>query len=186
MKTELQNTIDALKSNQTILYPTDTIWGLGSLASNKTGVAQLFTIKNRPKNKSVILLVSSFEMLKLYVQSIPESLINYLNLSPKPTTAIYKASENCPKHLISDDGTIAIRIIKDVFCNTLISELNEAITSTSANISDQKNPYSFSEIDERILEKVDYVVNWRQDEESKNLSSDIIKLDNNNKILKIR
>jgi len=185
MEKELQNTIKALQSGKTILYPTDTIWGIGCLASHEKGYTKLFEIKQRPENKSVILLVCSIEMLNKYISDFPESVKKYLENTDKPTTVIYNASKNCPKHLVAKDGTIAIRITNDPFCLALIEEVGEAITSTSANISNEKNPTCFSEIDERILLKIDYVVNWRQDEQTTKSSSEIIKIENNN-IVKLR
>lgn len=167
--------INILKEGKTILYPTDTVWGIGCDATNEVAVKKIYQLKNREESKSLIILVDSIKMLREYLDEIPEKAIEILNSSEKPTTIIYKNPKNLAKNTIASDNTIAIRIPQDNFCLQLIKEFGKPIVSTSANVSGEPTPKSFSEISKAILESVDYVVALHQDKIAEK-SSTILKV----------
>lgn len=171
--------IELLKKSKTILYPTDTVWGLGCDATDDKAVAKIYKIKNREESKSLIVLVSSIHMLKKYV-TVPRKAIDILNNVKKPTTIIYKNPKGIATNVISkEDNTVAIRIVQDDFCRKLIKRFKKPIVSTSANVSGSPTPKSFSEIEDAILQGVDYVVNLHQ-EKVTTKSSTILKIEGNN------
>ena len=161
MLTEIKQTNTYLKKGKTILYPTDTVWGLGCDATNEKAVSKIYKIKKRVESKSLIVLVSSVHMLKKYV-SVSKKALEFLKISKKPTTIIYKNPKNFAKNTIAKDNTIAIRIVQHEFCRKLIKRFGKPIVSTSANISERPTPKSFIEIEKSILENVDYVVNLQK------------------------
>lgn len=148
-----------LEQAKTILYPTDTVWGIGCDATNEQAVSKIYQIKQRAESKSLIILVDSVKMLQNYVQTIPAKALEFLESSTRPTTIIYKNPQNLAKNVIASDDTIAIRIVQDGFCKELIQKFGKPIVSTSANVSGEATPNSFSEISRTILESVDYIVN---------------------------
>jgi L-threonylcarbamoyladenylate synthase len=150
-----------LNKGKIILYPTDTVWGLGCDATDTKSVAKIYQLKNRVESKSLIVLVSSIHMLKKYVP-VPKKAIEILQNTNKPTTIIYQNPKGFAKNTIASDHTIAIRITKDDFCRKLIKRFGKPIVSTSANISGEDTPKSFSEISSTILDSVDYIVNLQQ------------------------
>ena len=152
-----------LKSQRIILYPTDTVWGIGCDATNEKTVSKVFNIKNREERKSLVILVDSLEMLKAYVSDIPEKAFAVIENSIKPTTIIYKSPKGLAQNVVAKDNTVAIRLVRNEFCQKLINEFGKPIVSTSANISGKPTPKSFNEIDTSILDAVDYVVNLHQD-----------------------
>jgi len=163
MKNEVLNTILALNKGKVILYPTDTVWGIGCDASNFETVAKIYALKNRKESKSLIILVSSINMLKKYV-SVSDKVLETLSKAYKPTTVIYQNPKYLAKNVISkEDNSVAIRIVQDDFCRDLIEGFGKPIVSTSANVSGELTPKSFSEISKPILEGVDYIVNLHQD-----------------------
>ncbi|MGG6231413.1 L-threonylcarbamoyladenylate synthase [Tenacibaculum sp. SDUM215027] len=178
----MDEVIHNLKSGKTILYPTDTVWGLGCDATNEEAVKKIYELKNREESKSLIILVASIEMLQEYVEYIPEKAIQILNKAEKPTTIIYNNPKGLALNTIALDNTIAIRIPQDEFCIQLINELGKPIVSTSANVSEEPTPKSFSEISQAILKNVDYVVNLHQDKVTEK-SSTILKIEGNNVIV---
>ena len=147
-----------LKKGSIILYPTDTIWGLGCDATNLAAVNRIFAIKRRPPQKSFIILLDEVEKLPLYIDPIPTIAWDLIEQATRPTTFIYKNVKNLPSKLIASDGTIAIRIVQDEFCKKLINLLGSPLVSTSANITGTPTPLSFKEISQEIINKVDYVV----------------------------
>ena len=171
----IDDVVNNLKQGKTILYPTDTVWGIGCDATNEVAVKKIYQLKKREESKSLIILVSSIEMLIEYLEEIPKKAIKVLNSSDKPTTIIYKNPINLAKNTIASDNTIAIRIPQNDFCIQLINQFGKPIVSTSANISGQATPKSFSEISKAILESVDYVVDLHQDKLSEK-SSKILKI----------
>ncbi len=185
MNKEVEYTLEAFKKGLIALYPTDTIWGLGCLASDLNAINRIYELKQRPASKSVIILANGLPMAENWTLPIPEKLKSQISNSTTPTTIIVKANTSCPKHLISDKGEIALRIVRDPFCESLISRLNQPIVSTSANLSGQPAPALFSEIDKRILNKVDYVVNWRQDDRKSAVPSRIVRFESG-EIIQIR
>ena len=175
MKTEIENTIKVLASGGTLIYPTDTIWGIGCDATNEKAVAKVFDLKQRSESKSLIILVDSISMLELYIPNIPDEITRFLNNTKKPTTVIYNHPNGLAGNVVAADNTVAIRIVQNEFCKALIKEFGKPIVSTSANLSNQPSPSSFDEIDPLLLKQVDYIVNLPA-VESKNAASQIIKV----------
>ncbi len=163
MKLKVQNTVDILNSKGIILYPTDTVWGIGCDATNEKAVAKIYKIKQREESKSVIILVDSITMLKNYVEEIPNKILEIIEKAEKPITFIYNNPKGLASNVIADDNTVAIRIVQHKFCQELIKQFGKPIVSTSANISARATPISFKEIEGAILNGVDYVVNLHQD-----------------------
>jgi L-threonylcarbamoyladenylate synthase len=159
MQNEIQNTLQTLRQGGIILYPTDTVWGIGCDATNEDAVMKIFKLKQRNDCKALICLVADDRMLKKYVEKIPDAAYDIFDISEEPITIIYDNAKNLAKNLIAEDNTIAIRIPNDDFCFQLLRKFNGAIVSTSANISGQLTPKSFKEIPEEILKGVDYIVN---------------------------
>jgi len=182
---ELRKTLNFLKENKTILYPTDTVWGIGCDATNELAVSSIYSIKKRKQSKSLVILVSSFDMLKQFVDEIPGKVIDVLKKAIKPTTIIYKNPIGLANNVIANDNTVAIRIAQDEFCKKLIENFGNPIVSTSANISGTETPRSFKEIDQCILDEVDYVVNLRQDKITDSPST-IIKINDQDDLEVIR
>jgi len=176
MQEDIKKALEVLKKGGTILYPTDTVWGLGCDATNVQAVARLYEIKKRQDSKSMLVLIDQDGRLNSYVREIPEIAWELIDASDKPITIIYPLAKNLAANLIAEDGSIGIRISGDEFCVELIKRFNKPIVSTSANISGEPTPSLFSEISEEIKESVDYVVEWRQEDTTKNPPSSIIKL----------
>ncbi len=172
---ELYNALKTLQNKQLILYPTDTVWGIGCDATDFEAVSKIFQLKNRVESKSLVVLVSSIEMLSSYIEMIPEKAIKIITTSQNPTTIIYKNPKGLASNTIALDDTIAIRIPTHQYCLKLINQLGKPIISTSANKSGESSPKSFSEIGQPILEGVDYIVNLERDKISVK-SSTILKL----------
>tara|TARA_B100001769_G_C22023913_1_gene550195 strand:- start:516 stop:1070 length:555 start_codon:yes stop_codon:yes gene_type:complete len=183
MKGELKKAVKVLKNGGTILYPTDTVWGIGCDATNFEAVKKIFKIKNRISEKALICLVQDIKMLKKYVSGVTQDIELLIN-DPTPTTIIYNNPQNIAENIIAKDNTLAIRIPKHKFSNELITEFGKPIVSSSANLSGNKTPVFFSEITSSILEGVDHVVNLEK-EKSGNKPSRIFKIDDG-KILTIR
>ena len=185
MKFELHKSSEALQNQQLLLYPTDTVWGIGCDATNEAAVAKVFEIKKRSESKSLIILVDGIEMLKKYILTIPKNVRKLLLNRVKPTTIIYNNPVGLARNVVSDDATVAIRIVHHDFCKKLISKFGKPIVSTSANISGSPTPKSFKEIDQPILDSVDYIVNL-QHEEINNKSSTILKVGDNGELIVLR
>ena len=185
MHQEIKNCLEHLKNGGLILYPTDTVWGIGCDASNPAAVQKIFDLKQRADSKALICLVADDRMLQRYVTEIPETALDIILLSETPTTIIYDEPKNVAENLIAPDNSIAIRVPDDEFCYQLLRKMNGAIVSTSANISGRPTPKSFSEIDQEILKGVDYVVNLHREKKSTKPSS-IIKLSNSGLVKIIR
>ncbi|WP_417360889.1 L-threonylcarbamoyladenylate synthase [Galbibacter sp.] len=177
MHNEIQQTIDILIKGGLILYPTDTVWGIGCDATNEAAVKKVFELKRRQDNKALICLVSDLRMLQRYVYEIPEAAYDVIEFSTKPTTIIYDQPINLAKNLVAEDNTVGIRVASDEFCQKLIRKFKRPLVSTSANISGSPTPKSFREIGSEILKGVDYVVNL-QLEKTNSQPSSIIKIGN--------
>ena len=175
MKTEIENTIKVLASGGTIIYPTDTIWGIGCDATNDKAVAKVFDLKQRSESKSLIILVDSISMLQLYIPNIPDKIPSFLNKTKRPTSVIYNDPKGLASNVVAADNTVAVRIVQNEFCKALIQKFGGPIVSTSANFSNQPSPARFDEIDPLLLKQVDYIVNLSA-VESKNTASQIIKV----------
>ena len=161
-KDKIKKSIEVIKNGGVLLYPTDTIWGLGCDCFNKRAVNRIFEIKKREKNKGFILLIENIERLKKIVDEIPEKAFPLLNQTEIPTSIVYKKPKNLPDFLISDDNSICIRLTNHPFCVDLIKAIDKPLVSTSANRSNQPSPKTFSEIDASILKAADYVVNLQE------------------------
>lgn len=183
---DIQRCINTMNDGGLILYPTDTIWGIGCDATNAKAIQKIYELKNREEKKSMIILVSDGEMLENFVKNPSKKILDYLAAQERPTTAIFEEAINLPSILVSNEKTIAIRITKDPFCNSLIRQFKKPIISTSANISQQNFPQNFSEIVETIKNGVDYIVQHHQDDYSKNSPSSIIKIDKEGNFFTIR
>lgn len=172
---EIENLVDCLKKGGVVLYPTDTIWGLGSDINSKYAVEKIFSIKNRPKSKPLILLASSIEMLKSYVPLIHPRLETLLTYFDKPLTVIYDHVIGIPSYLRAENGSAAIRIVHDPYCSAIIERLGHPITSTSANLTGQPFPKFFGEIQSDIMQYVDFIAFHRREERTIQEPSVIIK-----------
>jgi len=173
---ELTNALAVLHSGGTILYPTDTVWGIGCDCTNVQAVEKIFKIKKRDSSKSLVLLVDNDARLLRYVKTVPEIAWELMQYSDKPLTIVYPEGKNLAKNMIGPDKSVAIRITSDAFCKNLIRTFDNGLVSTSANISGKPSPENFSDIDKEILSAVDYVVNLRQHEKSNATPSSIIKV----------
>ena len=158
MNEEVIKAYEFLKKGSVILYPTDTIWGLGCDATNVAAVKRIFEIKKRPSRKSFIILLDEAEKLPFYIEHIPAIAWDLIGNATRPTTFIYEGVKNLPSKLIASDGTIAIRIVRNDFCKKLINLLGKPLVSTSANITGLPTPLNFKGISHDIIKKVDYVV----------------------------
>ena len=185
IKDETNNALLTLKKGGLILYPTDTVWGIGCDATNAEAVEKVFKLKQRSDDKSLICLVSDFKMLNEFIEDVPEVAYDILKYAAKPTTIIYDDPIRIAENIIAKDNTLAIRVVKDDFCKTLIRKFRKPIVSTSANISGRPAPGTYSEIDPLILEGVDYVVNLHRDKKTGKPSA-IIKLGNDGSVKVIR
>ncbi len=181
----IHDAAEGLKAGKTLLYPTDTVWGLGCDASNEEAIQKLIELKNRPAEKSFILLVDSVAMLERYVTNIPDVCFDLIDFAVKPLTIIYDEPINLPKSLLAADGTIAIRVTEDMNCKKLIQRLRKPLVSTSANLSGQPNSKSYSEISEEVKSKVDLILNERLNEKMLKPSS-IIRVGSDNGVKVIR
>lgn len=188
-KEQLQDIAEAvrvLKSGGLILYPTDTIWGIGCDASNPEAVARVYALKQRIDSKALICLLGSDANLNLYVKDVPEVAYDLIELSTKPLTIIYDGARNLAPNLLADDGSVGIRVTKEEFSQTLCMRCKCALVSTSANISGQPSPASFRDIAPEVIAGVDYVCTSRRDEKPQAQPSSIIKLSATNEIKIIR
>ena len=175
---DIQNCLTVLKNRGIILYPTDTVWGIGCDATNAKAVEKIFQLKKRPDEKAMIVLVAEERDILKYVASADLRVFDYLQQNPKPTTVVYDGSIGLAENLIGKDGSVAIRICNDIFCKHLIKRFRKPVVSTSANISGQPVAQSFSEITDEIKNGVDYIVQHRQDDITIASPSSVIKWDN--------
>ena len=176
---EINKCIEVLKQGGVILYPTDTVWGIGCDATNKNAVEKIFKIKQREESKALIVLVDRAEMLNKYVREIPAIAWDLMEVADKPLTIIYDGALNFAPNVISEDGSAGIRITNDEFCKKLIYKFGKPVVSTSANITGESTPQNFHEINPDIVKLVDYAVNWKQNELVPKKPSSIIKVKEN-------
>ena len=158
MEEEIQRCVELLLAGKVILYPTDTVWGIGCDATNEEAVKKVFDIKQRQESKSLLVLLDKADKLPLYVKRIPLIAWDLLQMTERPTTYVYPSAYNLPKVMLPPDGTIAIRIVMDSFCQKLVHALDRPLVSTSANISGEPSPATFHEISGTIRQRVDYIV----------------------------
>ncbi len=186
MEEEINKCIEVLKKGGTILYPTDTVWGIGCDATNEEAVDKIYRLKKRINIKSLIILLDSVESISSYVKTIPEIAWDLMKNVDKPLTIIYPNAQNLPKNVVAEDNSIAIRIVKEEFCNRLIQTYGKPIVSSSANISGERAPLVFKCVSKEMLKGVDYVVNLYQDRLQEVKPSRIIKLNENGEFNIIR
>jgi L-threonylcarbamoyladenylate synthase len=183
---EIQSCLQILQSGGTILYPTDTIWGIGCDATNFKAVAKIYRLKQRMERKSMIILLDEADKLNEYVSHVPEIAWDLLKNVETPLTIIYHEALNLPENIVANDGSIAIRIVKNDFCRKLIHEFGKPIVSTSANISGSPAPLAFRYINREIISGVDYVVDESHEVIRELRPSRIIKLEQNGEFRIIR
>lgn len=186
LKYEIDAAVKALKDGDIILYPTDTVWGLGCDATNGNAIQRIFDLKQRDDSKSVIVLVSDADMLCKYVRQIPPMAIDLLEVNDKPMTIIYPEGINLSDKVISEDGSVAIRIPQNEFCVEMIRRFGKPIVSTSANISGEETPGCFADINAGILDSVEHIVEPSLEETSSGKASQIIKIGMNGEVKVIR
>ena len=175
MQQEINKCIEVLKWGGIILYPTDTVWGIGCDATFEEAVKKIFDLKQREDAKSMIVIVSNDSMLQKHVKEVPDLAWDIIDLATKPTTIIYPNAKQLAKNVVATDGSVGIRMVKEGFANQLVQKFGKPIISTSANISGKSMPANFSEISNEIKSGVDYVVNAAFDKGNHQPSS-IIKL----------
>ena len=158
MHNDIKKAVEVLKGGGIILYPTDTIWGIGCDATNPDAVAKIYKLKEREDSKSMLVLVDNPNMLNIYLNEVPEIAWDLIELTTKPLTIIYPNAKNLAPNLVAADGSIGIRVVKHSFCEKLIYALRKPIVSTSANISGKPFPKNFNTIDPSIINGVDFVV----------------------------
>lgn len=186
MKEDLENAIRILNKGGLILYPTDTIWGIGCDATNVEAVKKVYALKQRVDSKSMLVLLNNPNRLESYLDEVPDVAWELLDVADKPMTIIYDGAKNMANNLVADDGSIGIRIVNEPFCDGLLTRFKKPIVSTSANISGLNAPANFSEISEEIKKGVDYIVKYKQDELVENTPSSIIRLGAGGKVSIIR
>ena len=162
MEEEIEKCVSLLKEGKVILYPTDTVWGIGCDATNEESIARIYRIKQRNEKKSMIILLDSMQRLPMYVKKIPLIAWDLLAHVTRPTTFIYQTAYNLPEKLIHEDGTIAIRIVQNEFCRKVIRALGRPLISTSANIAGEPTPQTFDKISQEVINQMDYVVSQDQ------------------------
>jgi L-threonylcarbamoyladenylate synthase len=183
---DINESLNTLRQGGIILYPTDTIWGFGCDPTNEKAVSNIFKIKSRDKDKSLIILADGMSMVERYVSEIPEIVYELAEVSDAPLTIIYPKGKNLLQGVCSEDGAIAIRICHDEFCKELIGRFRKPIVSTSANLSGSPAPANFNEIEKTLLDKADYVVKYRQDDFGKSSPSPVIRVNSDGTIKIIR
>lgn len=176
MKEEIKRACEVMQKGGVILYPTDTIWGIGCDATNEEAVKRVYEIKKRADSKAMLVLVDNAVKIDFYVKDAPEVAFDLIECATKPMTIIYDDARNLAPNLLAEDGSVGIRVTSEEFSKQLCFRFRKAIVSTSANISGEPSPANFSEISEEIKQAVDYVVGYRQDETVKPKPSSIIKL----------
>jgi L-threonylcarbamoyladenylate synthase len=176
MHDDIKKALEVLKNGGIILYPTDTIWGIGCDATNEKAVDRIYQIKKREDSKSMLVLMENPALLERYVTEVPEIAWDLVEVATTPLTVIYPGAKNLAKNLISEDGSIGIRFTKEAFTTQLLQRFRRPLVSTSANISGEKSPVFFYEISEEIKNQVDYIVEYRQNDTTPAQPSGIIKL----------
>lgn len=188
MNTEIQKALEILRKGGVILYPTDTVWGIGCDATDPVAVAKVYALKNREDSKSLVLLASDMDMICRYIKEVPEMAVQLVEVNDKPMTIIYpgavagekgsdKASRHCLAYnTVAEDGTVGIRVPMMDFCRELVAKLGRPIVSTSANISGEKTPAKFAEISDAIKTGVDHIVDPSLEKGATGQSSSIIKV----------
>ncbi|MCY4778240.1 L-threonylcarbamoyladenylate synthase [Sphingobacterium sp. UT-1RO-CII-1] len=174
---DVNKALETLRNGGLILYPTDTIWGIGCDATNEEAVEKIYALKERDKTKSMIVLLHNDNQLAGYVNDIPEVVYDLIEYSERPITIIYSKAKNIAPNAIAQNGSVGIRIVNHPFCQQLLQRFKKPIISTSANLSGQTSPKNFDEIDNNIKQAVDYIVEYDQNKEGDGKSSIVMKID---------
>jgi L-threonylcarbamoyladenylate synthase len=183
---DIENCLAVLNTGGLILYPTDTVWGIGCDATNEAAVERIYKLKNRNEKKSMIVLLAEEKDILKYVDQPHLMIFDYIKGINKPTTMIYSGARNVAKNLVNEDGSIGIRLVEDEFCRKLIKKFGKPIVSTSSNISGYPPPRVFSDIDINIKKGVDYIVHHRRDEHEPGIPSTVIKVNHDGSFTVIR
>ncbi len=186
MQDDIKKAIEVLKSGGIILYPTDTVWGIGCDATNEEAVKKIYELKQRDDSKSMLILLDNPSKLQTYVQDVADIAWDLIDLTDKPLTIIFDGAKNLATNLIAEDGSIGIRVTSELFSRELCKQFRKPIVSTSANISGEPTPKLFSNISDSIINGVDYVVNYRRKENKAGEPSGILKLGKDGTIKIIR
>ena len=176
MNTDINKALEVLTKGGLLLYPTDTIWGIGCDATDAAAVKRIYTLKQRDDAKSLIVLLAEAKDIFKYVANPHPDIVSIVQEFDRPTTVIYEQAIGLPNNLVNQDGSIAIRVTKDHFCKSLIKRLKKPLVSTSANISGRPSPRSFSDIEQEVKEGVDYIVDYRRTEENNGPASRILRI----------
>lgn len=177
MEDDIKNACEVMQAGGVILYPTDTIWGIGCDATNEEAVKKVYEIKKRADSKALIVLVGNPQKVDFYVRDVPEIAWDLIELANKPLTVVYSNARNLATNLLAKDGSVGIRVTHEEFSKKLCDRFRKAIVSTSANVSGMPTPVNFSEIPDVIKNAVDYIVKYRQEDVSRPTPSSVIKLD---------
>jgi L-threonylcarbamoyladenylate synthase len=183
---DIQECLRVLRKGGIILYPTDTIWGIGCDATNEQAVEKIFALKQRPDSKSMIVLLANERDLLQYISAPDPAVFDYLENVSRPTTIVYDGAIGLAGNLLAADGSVGIRIVKEEFCRHLVKRFGRPIVSTSANISGMPAPASYAEVDDRIRNGVDYQVNYRQNDQSPAKASTVIRWNKDGSITVLR
>ena len=186
MEDDIKQACKIMQAGGIILYPTDTIWGIGCDATNAEAVKKVYELKQREDSKSMLVLIDSSAKLQSYISEVPDIAWDLIEVSDKPLTIIYPGARNLAPNLIGEDGTVGMRMTQEAFSKKLCERMRRPIVSTSANISGKASPAQFSEISKEIKQGVDYIVKYRQEEKQKSAPSSIIKLGLSGEIKVIR
>jgi len=176
LKDEINKALEVLKAGGVILYPTDTIWGLGCDATNPEAVDKLLAIKNRPSEKSLIILLDTDNKIQSYVNEVADVAYDLIEYAENPLTIVFSGAKNLASNVFNADGSVGIRVVKHDFCTPLIQRFRKPIVSTSANLSGNPSPKYFDDIDSQIIDSVDYIVDFEQENRTVKKPSTIMKL----------
>ena len=174
MEEDIKKACEVMEQGGLILYPTDTIWGIGCDATNEKAVKRVYEIKKRVDSKALIVLVDKPAKVDFYVREVPDIAWDLIEVADKPLTIVYPQARNLAANVVAQDGSLGIRITQEAFSRKLCERFRKAIVSTSANISGQPSPANFSEISDEIKQSVDYIVGYRQDDTSRPSPSSVI------------
>ncbi len=183
---DIKNACKIMMQGGIILYPTDTIWGIGCDATNEEAIRKVYEIKQRSDSKAMLVLTDSFTKVNFYVDDLPDVAYDLVDLATKPLTIIYSKARNLAPNLLAEDGSVGIRVTSEMFSQALCRQFRKAIVSTSANVSGQPSPTCFADISDDIKQKMDYIVKYKQDDASPAKPSSIIKLTNKGEVTIIR
>ena len=173
---DMKRACEVLRAGGLILYPTDTVWGIGCDATNEEAVRKVYALKQRDDSKAMLVLVDNAVKVDFYVKEVPPVAWNLLEVATNPLTIIYSGARNLAPNLLAEDGSVGIRVTEEEFSKQLCFRFRKAIVSTSANISGEPSPKNFAEISEAVKQGVDYIVGYRQNDKQKHKPSSIIKL----------